>query len=94
MTPPNTKDSSKGSAQGQKAQGQNQGASEQGGDPAKNRREGLSANQVDKRLNDIEKYLTRLTTFLNRYDWNATPIKFKPGNGPERGGSNPPGWPP
>jgi hypothetical protein len=64
-------------------------------DPAKNRRPGVTADDVNKRLEDIEEYLTGLAKALDNYKWGTDPLELKPGGGSGQGsGSTPPKWPP
>ena len=61
-------------------------------DPAKNRRAGVAADNVNKRLEDIEEYLTEWAKIFNQYDWTTSPLRL--GAGGQGTGSNPPKWPP
>jgi hypothetical protein len=84
MTPPKTtKDTTEGAA----------GPSKNATGAAANRRRGVSADDVQKRLDDIEEYLTGLAKALEEYQWGSNPLKLK-GHGGTGTGSTPPKWPP
>lgn len=51
-------------------------------------------SSVDPRVDKIEEYLTKLSKFLNRYDWDSDPVRPKEHGGGNKPGSNPPPWPP
>ena len=85
MTPPKTtKDTTKGATE----------PSKNATGSAANRRASRSADDVNGRLEDIEKYLTGLAKALDEYQWGSNPLKLARGGGGTGTGSNPPKWPP